>query len=246
MMKNFKITIEYDGTCYHGWQRQKNEQTIQQEIEKAVLTMTGKKISLTASGRTDAGVHALGQVANFHCDSQLSPQEFQNGINSLTKDDIVIISCDRVDENFHARFDAKSKTYHYQILNRTLPAAINRQYAWHIKKKLDLDAMRLALSHIIGTHDFKAFEGTGSPRPHTNRCIFKADILEQDNGLIVIQIEADGFLRFMVRNIVGTVADVGLGKITSSVFKKILLAKDRSMAGATAPSNGLFLMQVKY
>jgi len=246
MIKNFKITIEYDGTSYHGWQRQKNEQTIQQEIEKVLLTMTGKKTALIASGRTDAGVHALGQVANFHCDTELSPQNFQKGINSLTKDDIVIISCEIVDENFHARFDAKNKTYHYRIINRTLPVAINRQYAWFIKKKLNLDNMRLALSHIIGSHDFKAFEGTGSPRSHTTRCVVTADILQHGNELIVIEIEANGFLRFMVRNIVGTVAEVGLEKITSNDFKKILLSKDRSMAGATAPPQGLFLMQVKY
>lgn len=245
-MKNFKIIIEYDGTSYHGWQRQQNEHTIQGEIEKALLTMTGKKTVLTASGRTDAGVHALGQVANFTCDTGLSPQAFQNGLNSLTKDDIVIISCDLVDENFHSRFDAKSKTYNYQILNRNLPAAINRQYAWFVQKKLDLDAMRLAVRHIIGTHDFKAFEGSGSPRSHTTRCIIKADIVEQDNGLMIFEIEADGFLRFMVRNIVGTVVDVGLEKTTSNDFKKILLSKDRSRAGATAPPNGLFLMQVKY
>ena len=247
-MKNFKITIEYDGTSYHGWQRQKNERTIQEEIEKALLTMTGKKTVLTASGRTDAGVHALGQVANFTCDTDLSPQAFQNGLNSLTKDDIVIISCDIVDENFHSRFDAKSKTYHYKILNRNLPAAIDRQYAWFIRKRkrLDLDAMGRAISHIIGTHDFKAFEGSGSPRSHTTRCIIKADIVEQGNGLMIFEIEANGFLRFMVRNIVGTVVDVGLGKITSGDFKKILLSKDRSRAGATAPPQGLFLMNVKY
>ncbi len=246
MIKNFKITIEYDGTSYHGWQRQKNEHTVQEEIEKALLTMTGKKNVLTASGRTDAGVHALGQVANFHCDTDLSPQAFQNGINSLTKDDIVIISCDIVDEKFHSRFDAKSKIYHYRLLNLNLPVAINRQYVWFIKKKLNLDAMRLALNHIIGTHDFKAFEGTGSLRSHTTRRVFKAEILDQGEGLIIIEIEADGFLRFMVRNIVGTVADVGLEKITSNDFKKILLSKDRSLAGATAPPQGLFLMKVKY
>jgi len=245
-MKNFKIIIEYDGTSYHGWQRQKNECTIQEEIEKALLTMTGKKIVLAASGRTDAGVHALGQVANFTCDTDLSPQSFQNGLNSLTQDDIVIISCDIVDKNFHSRFDAKSKTYHYRLLNRDLPAAINRQYAWFIRKKLDLDAMGLSVRYIIGTHDFKAFEGTGSPRSHTTRRVFKAKILEKGNGLIVIEITADGFLRFMVRNIVGTLVDVGLGKITSDDFKTILLSKDRSMAGATAPPNGLFLMQVEY
>ena len=246
MIKNFKIIIEYDGTSYHGWQRQKNEHTVQEEIEKALLTMTGKKTVLTASGMTDAGVHALGQVANFHCDTDLSPQAFQNGVNSLTKDDIVIISCDIVDDNFHSRFDAKSKIYHYQLLNSNLPVAINRQYVWFIKKKLNLDAMRLALNHIVGTHDFKAFEGTGSLRSHTTRRVFKAEILEQSEGLIIIEIEADGFLRFMVRNIAGTVADVGLEKITSNDFKKILLSKDRSLAGATAPPQGLFLMQVKY
>ena len=246
MMKNFKITVEYDGASYHGWQRQKNDRTIQEEIEKALFTMTGKKIALTASGRTDAGVHALGQVANFNCDTDLSSQAFQNGLNSLTRDDIVIISCNIVDENFHSRFDAKSKTYNYRILNRDLPVAINRQYAWFIKKKLDLDAMQLSVRHIIGAHDFKAFEGTGSPRSHTTRRVFKAEIAEQGNGLIVIEIKADGFLRFMVRNIVGTLVDVGLGKITSDDFKEILLSKDRSIAGATAPPQGLFLMKVKY
>ncbi len=245
-MKNFKITVEYDGASYHGWQRQKNDRTIQEEIEKALFTMTGKKIALTASGRTDAGVHALGQVANFNCDTDLSSQAFQNGLNSLTRNDIVIISCDIVDENFHSRFDAKSKTYNYRILNRNLPVAINRQYAWFIKKKLDLDAMQLSVRHIIGAHDFKAFEGTGSPRSHTTRRVFKAEIAEQGNGLIVIEIKADGFLRFMVRNIIGTLVDVGLGKITSDDFKEILLSKDRSMAGATAPPQGLFLMKVKY
>ena len=246
MLKNFKIIIEYDGTSYHGWQRQQNEYTVQGEIEKALFTMTGKKIALTASGRTDAGVHALGQVANFNCDTDLSSQAFQNGLNSLTRDDIVIISCNIVDENFHSRFDAKSKTYNYRILNRDLPVAINRQYAWFIKKKLDLDAMQLSVRHIIGAHDFKAFEGAGSPRSHTTRRVFKAEIAEQGNGLIVIEIKADGFLRFMVRNIVGTLVDVGLGKITSDDFKEILLSKNRSMAGATAPPQGLFLMKVKY
>ncbi|MEA3344017.1 MAG: tRNA pseudouridine(38-40) synthase TruA [archaeon] len=246
MLKNFKIIIEYDGTSYHGWQRQKNEHTIQEEIEKTLLTMTGKKTVLTASGRTEAGVHALGQVANFTCDTSLSPQAFLNGLNSLTKDDIIIISCDIVDENFHSRFDAKSKTYNYRILNRNLPVAINRQYAWFIRKTLDLVSMRHAARHIIGTHDFKAFEGTGSPRSHTTRCVMKADIVEQENGFIVFEIEADGFLRFMVRNIVGTLVDVGLGKITTNDFKKILLSKNRSMAGATAPPHGLFLMKVKY
>jgi tRNA pseudouridine38-40 synthase len=246
MLKNFKIIIEYDGTSYHGWQRQQNGHTIQEEIENALFIMTGEKTVLTASGRTDAGVHALGQVANFTFDTNLSAMDFQSGLNSLTRNDIVILSCDIVDENFHSRFSAKSKTYNYRILNRYLPAAINRQYAWHIRKTLDLVSMRRAAGHIIGSHDFKAFEGTGSPRSHTTRRVIKADIITQENGLIIFEIEADGFLRFMVRNIVGTLVDAGLGKMTSDDFKKILLSKDRSIAGATAPPNGLFLMGVKY
>jgi len=246
MIKNFKITIEYDGSAYHGWQSQATGLTIQDEIEKALMTMTGKRVVLTGSGRTDAGVHAFGQAANFHCDTALDPEVIQRGLNGLMPEDIVITACKQVPDKFHARYDVKSKTYHYRILNRTLPASIFRQYAWHIRKKLDLDAMRSALSHIIGTHDFKAFEGSGSPRANTIRCVMHADLVELEDGYMVFEIEGDGFLRFMVRNIVGTLVDVGLGKITSDDFNRILASKDRKLAGATAPAHGLFLMRVKY
>ena len=246
MLKNFKLIIEYDGSSYHGWQKQKNDRTIQGEIEKALTTMTGKKIVLTGSGRTDAGVHAYGQAANFICDTELSCKVFQKGLNSLLPKDIVIKECCQADEKFHARYDAKSKTYNYRILNRPIPAAICRQYAWFIPKRLDLDAMRCAIRHIIGRHDFKAFEGAGSPRSNTTRCIIKAELAKKDRGYLVFEIEADGFLRFMVRNIVGTLVDVGLCKITPDDFKQILLSRDREQAGATAPPHGLFLMNVKY
>ena len=246
MLKNFKITIEYDGSAYHGWQRQANDQTIQGEIEKALMTMTGKKVTLTGSGRTDAGVHAFSQAANFHCDTEMGSEAFQKGLNSFLPGDIVITACKQVPENFHARYDVKSKTYHYRILNRPLPAAIYRQHAWHIRKKLDLSAMRSALYHTIGTHDFKAFEGAGSPRANTIRCIINADLIEMDNGYLAFEIEGEGFLRFMVRNIVGTLVDVGLGKITPADFNRILASKDRNLASATAPAHGLFLMHVKY
>ncbi|QTA90274.1 tRNA pseudouridine(38-40) synthase TruA [Desulfonema magnum] len=245
-MTNFKLTIEYDGTAYHGWQRQKNDRTVQEEIEKALMTMTGKKVTLTGSGRTDAGVHALGQVANFHCNTKLTPDVFQKGLNSLTDRDIVIRECTQADETFHARYDAKSKTYNYKILNRLIPAAVSRQYVWFIRKKLNISAMRSAILHIIGTHDFKAFEGAGSPRSHTTRCILNANLVEQDDGYLLFEIEANGFLKFMVRNIVGTLADVGHDKITPDDFKDILLSKDRDQAGPTAPPQGLFLMNVRY
>ena len=245
-MSNFKITIEYDGSAYHGWQRQASDRTVQGEIEDALKTMTGNIVSVTGSGRADAGVHALNQAANFRCATSLTPETFLKGLNSLLPEDIVISSCKIVPEKFHARYDVKSKVYHYRILNRTLPAAISRQYAWHIRKKLNLSAMQEALRCIIGSHDFKAFEGSGSPRASTVRCIINADLVKAENDYLVLKIEGDGFLKFMVRNIVGTLVDVGFDKITPHDFKQILISKDRNLAGITAPANGLFLMEVKY
>jgi tRNA pseudouridine38-40 synthase len=246
MTKNFKIAIEYDGSRYHGWQRQKNDPTIQEEIEKAVLAITGQKVSLTGSGRTDAGVHAYGQVANFKCETNLAAQDLLGGLNSLTADDIVIHSCEEVAAAFHARYDVKRKTYVYKFLNRPGPAAIGRHYAWHLRKELDLESMRAASTHLIGSHDFRAFEGAGSPRSHTTRHVFKASLIDDGNGYIAFEIEADGFLRFMVRNIVGTLVKVGLGKISPDEFNRILKSRDRNQAGATAPAHGLFLLKVTY
>ena len=148
MMKNFKLVIEYDGTAYCGWQRQKNDPTIQEAIETAISKMTHQKITLTGSGRTDAGVHAYGQVANFSCDTRLTADVFQKGLNGLLPDDIVVRACEPASETFHARYDAKSKTYHYRILNQPIPAALYRQYAWHIRKTLDMKSMQTALTGI--------------------------------------------------------------------------------------------------
>lgn len=246
MTKNFKLIIEYDGSRYHGWQRQKNDRSIQEEIEKALQKMTTNRVTVIGSGRTDAGVHAEGQVASFKCDTRLEPEALLNGLNSLLAEDTVIKVCEQVSSSFHARFDAKSKIYHYKILNRPTPAAIGRQYSWLIRKSLNQDAMRAAISHIIGRHDFKAFEGTGSPRQHTIRQVYSAELIEQQSGLLVFHIEADGFLRYMVRNIVGTLVDVGMQKLTSDDFKSILDSKDRSQASATAPAHGLTLVKVIY
>lgn len=246
MLRNFKLVIEYDGGAYHGWQRQKSDRTVQGEIEKAIATMTGTHVSLTGSGRTDAGVHAYGQTANFICDTALGPDIFRKGLTSLLDDDIAIISCEEVDLRFHARRDVRSKTYCYHILNRPIPTAIGRQYAWHIRKPLDIDAMRSSLEHITGTHDFKALEGTGSPRAHTVRTVFDCDLKIAEHDELVFEISANGFLRFMVRNIVGTLAEIGLGKRPPGDFKRILDSRDRSRAGITAPPQGLFLMWVEY
>ncbi len=246
MFKNFKITIEYDGTRYHGWQRQKDDATIQEEIEKTLLVLSRQTVTVTGSGRTDAGVHAFGQTANFRCDTDLTPEIIQRGLNSLLPDDIVIRKCREVADTFHARFDARSKIYHYRVYNHPIPPAIDRQYTWSIRKQLDFAAMRSAAGHLVGRHDFKAFEGAGSPRAHTTRHVMAAELIETDGPLITFRIRADGFLRFMVRNIVGTLVDVGIGKTSTEAFLQILESRDRSRAGATAPAHGLFLMEVRY
>ncbi len=245
-MKNFKLTIEYDGTGYHGWQIQNNDISIQETIETALSTMTKEKIRLHASGRTDAGVHALGQVANFKTESKITADAFFAGLNSLLPDDIVITACEAVEDDFHSRFSAKIKTYQYRIFNHRVPIAVGRQYAWHIRKKLDVTAMQQAVAHIIGTHDFKSFEGTGSPRAHTIRTVITAEVAEKNNGYLIFEITANGFLRYMVRNLMGTLVNVGLAKTSPEEFKHILEAKNRDLAGATAPPQGLFLVQVSY
>jgi tRNA pseudouridine38-40 synthase len=246
MIKNFKLIIEYDGTNYSGWQRQKYDRTIQGEIEIALMKMTHQNITVIGSGRTDAGVHALGQTANFKCDTRLTSEVFQKGLNSLLSRDIVIKCCEPADIQFHARFDAKSKVYRYQILNHHLPTAIARQYVWQICRSLDIPAMVQASRYFLGTHDFKAFEGSGSPRAHTVRNITMAQLSMDHSGKITFEIEANGFLRFMVRNIVGTLIDVGLGKLSVEDIPEIFHSRDRSRASATAPAQGLFLVSVTY
>ena len=208
--------------------------------------MTSCKVSLIGSGRTDAGVHATGQVANFKCDTRLEPEAFFRGLNSLLPEDIIIKDCQSVSMAFHARYDVRSKVYHYKILNRAVPAAVGRQYSWFQRKALDRQKMRAAAAHIIGRHDFKAFEGAGSPRQNTTREVFAAQLIENEGDILIFQIEADGFLRYMVRNLVGTLVDVGSGKITPADFKDILDSRDRSQAGATAPARGLTLIKVNY
>jgi tRNA pseudouridine38-40 synthase len=245
--RNFKLVIEYDGAAYHGWQRQKNMPTVQGAIEAALHTMTRQSVALIGAGRTDAGVHALNQVANFLVDTRHAPQVFKKGLNSLLAGDIVIKDCREVDEAFHARYDARSKVYDYRILNRSIPAAIFRQYAWHIKKDLNLDAMQAAIPSFKGQHDFSAFQASGSPRSHAVRTVMDATLTTKNaEGYFVFTIEANGFLRGMVRNIVGTLVDVGLGKTMPEEFQRILISKDRGQAGATAPAHGLFLREVKY
>lgn len=245
-MKTFRITIEYDGTGFHGWQRQKNRRTVQGDIETAIGTMTGEAVSLIGSGRTDAGVHALGQVAHFKCATRLDAETLHKGLNSLLRNDVAILECREAPETFHARYDVADKTYEYRILNRRWPSALHHRYTWFISRPLDADAMNAGSEKLKGCHDFSAFEGAGSPRSHSRRTVFQIGFSPLDHGLLSFRIQADGFLRYMVRNIVGTLVEVGLGKRSPSDLAVILESGDRSRAGATAPPQGLFLVRVRY
>jgi len=250
METNFKIVVEYNGRKFSGWQIQKDRITVQSELEKALSTILNQNIKITGSGRTDAGVHAYGQVANFHAKTNLSADQIKNGVNSIIKDPIVIKNCDLVHNSFHARYDAISKEYHYHILNRPTPCAIQKNYVWHIKKKLDLNCMQKCCQIIKGEHDFKSFMGSGSPKHSTIRKIYSADFAIDSKNVnketIIFKISGNGFLKFMVRNIVGSIIQAGLLKIDAQGFKNILKAKNRNVAGPTAPAQGLFLMKVQY
>ncbi len=245
-MRNLKIIIEYDGSAYHGWQRQPGSITVQQVLEEKIGIITQERISVIGSGRTDAGVHACSQAANFKTGSKIGEKNLLRGINSLLPGDIVIKELMEVDEGFHARYGVKSKVYLYQIFNNLYPSALYRNYSWFIEYPLDIDLIRTAALQLIGTHDFSSFCAANSDATDYIRKVIAVTVRLEECGMIKFFIEADGFLRHMVRNIVGTLVDVGRGKLSPSGFLDIMVARDRNMAGVTAPPQGLFLEDVKY
>jgi len=245
-VRNIKLTIEYDGTAFHGWQIQPGLETIQGVIRERIAQITQGEANLIGAGRTDAGVHALGQVANFQTASTIDLTALQRGLNSLLAPDIVITGIEEAEEDFHARFRARSKTYEYHILNRSYPSALLRAYAWFIPHQLDLAAMEGCGRLLIGSHDFSSFRASGDESRHSIREVIRLEIERREDDLIVIVIEANAFLREMVRSIVGTLVDVGRGKTSLEEFKEIFEARDRRKAGMTAPAQGLFLVEVKY
>ncbi len=246
MITNYKIIIEYDGTNFFGWQRQNDKTTIQGEIEKTLTRILNQDIKIHGSGRTDAGVHAFGQVAHFQADTKISPSRLKKGINGLIKKPIVIKDCSIMDSSFHARYSVVSKEYHYFILNQFDPSAIHRLYKWHIRSALDIDAMNRCCETITGVFDFKSFENSGSPRSSTIREVFYSIFEKMSDNTLVFKISANGFLKYMVRNIVGTIVLVGLNKISHDDFITIFEGRDRTKAGTTAPAHGLFLKEVNY
>jgi tRNA pseudouridine38-40 synthase len=245
-MRNLKMVVEYDGAGYHGWQRQRDLTTVQQVLEENVCRITGEMPVIFGSGRTDAGVHALQQTAHFKTTSCISAANLLAAMNSLLPDDIVVKELQEVPESFHARFDAKSKLYKYQIFNAPTRSALYRQYAWYIRTPLDLIEMEKGLSVLKGRHDFTAFCGKKEDDYNCIRTITDVRLEKNTSGIISIYLEADGFLRYMVRSVVGTLVEVGRGKRTPEELLTVLQAKERKSAGVTAPPQGLFLLEVKY
>jgi len=245
-MRNFKMTVEYDGSAYCGWQRQENGKSIQQLLEEAIKLITGQKVSVIGSGRTDAGVHALNQVGSFKCSSKLPVNKIFLGMNSVLPPDIVVKELEEVADDFHALRDVKSKVYVYKICNQRLRPALGRNYFWHIRYPLDIGKMKKAAKYLIGTHDFSCFCATGTDVKNRVRTIVYVEIKTGDEGIIEIKVESHGFLKYMVRNIIGTLVEVGRGKREPEEMKTIIESRNRNIAGVTAPACGLFLMEVKY
>ena len=245
-MRNIKLVIEYDGKEFNGWQKQPNKLNIQGSIEEAIKQITGEEIELSASGRTDAGVHAFGQVANFKTESNLPIEKFPVAINTKIKRSIRIISAEEVDERFHSRLNCKKKTYRYVINNSEFASAIYRNLETHIPQKLNIKKMKEAIKYFEGEHDFKAFKASGTSSKSSVRTIYKAEIIEMPNNRIYIELTGNGFLYNMVRIIAGTLVDVGLEKIKPEEIPSIIEKGKRDLAGKTLPPNGLFLLKVEY
>lgn len=253
-MRNIKLTIEYDGANYSGWQRQNSRRspvtghrskTIQETIEKTLQKILQEKIRLIGSGRTDAGVHAEGQTANFKTKSDIPLDRLQRALNGLLPDDIVITKTEKVRLGFHSRFDAKSKVYGYTILNRAYPSAILRSKVYFYRFPLNIELMQNEAKVLLGKHNFKSFQSSGSREANPVRSIKKLKITKE-RDFIRIGIEANGFLYNMARNIAGTLIEIGRGRFKKGALKMILQACDRRRAGPTAPACGLCLLKVKY
>jgi len=246
-MRTIKLTIEYDGTNYCGWQIQPAGKSVQGSLLKAVRKMTGEENHLIGASRTDSGVHATGQVAHFRTSTMIPPVGFMRGINSSIEKDISVIAAEEADPDFHAQKDAKSKLYRYLILSSEAPSALRANRCWHMREKLDVESIRKASKCLIGKHDFKSFQAAGSSARDAVRIIddIAVSAIDKDN-IIAIEIEGSGFVYHMVRNIVGTLVLIGKGRLKSDEMQKILTARERKRAGATAPARGLYLVSVSY
>jgi tRNA pseudouridine38-40 synthase len=248
-MTTFRLTLAYDGTEFAGWQRQPDKRTIQGELESALERITGQRPKCIASGRTDAGVHALGQVVSFSSATRLVPAVLTKALNAELPEDMLVFEVAQAPEGFHALRDATRKRYRYVIEDGRQRDLFERKYLWHIYHRLNVEAMKEAAAPLVGTHDFASYETSGSPRLTTVRTVLDLFVERRHAALtdrIIIEVEADGFLYNMVRNIVGTLVAVGKGKEPPIWPAQVLQYRDRTKAGMTAPAQGLFLVGVDY
>lgn len=244
-MRNIKLTIEYDGKEYKGWQKQPKHLNIQGEIENAIKTITGEEVELIGSGRTDAGVHAFGQVANFKIESDFPIDKIATAINSQLKKSIKVLKAEEVPLEFHSRYHCHQKTYAYIIDNSEQGTAIYRNTTHHISKPLNIENMQKAANYLVGEHDFSSFKSSGTSSKSSVRTIYQAQVLKEQTR-VVIMLTGNGFLYNMVRIIAGTLVEFGMGDRLPEEMKDIIEAKDRQKAGKTLPAQGLFLMNVNY
>lgn len=245
-MRNFKVTLQYEGTRYQGWQKQEStDNTIQGKLEALLSRMAGSKVEIQGSGRTDAGVHAAGQVANFHLDTDQSPSQIMDYMNFYLPEDIAVISIEEVPERFHSRLNAKGKTYLYRVINSPVPHVFDRKYAWTVEEKLDVDAMRKAAAFLEGTHDYKAFTSLRKSKKSTVRTVERI-LIEEVEDEIRFTFNGDGFLYHMVRIMMGTLIEVGLHKKKPEEITGIFEKGLRENAGELVPAKGLTLLEVRY
>jgi len=244
-MPRIRLILQYHGARYHGWQVQPGQPTIQGTLQNALAKIAAAPVSLVASGRTDSGVHALAQVAHFDSDRVLPTETWPRALNANLPDDIVVLAADQVDDQFHARYLAVGKHYRYRILNRPIRCPFRRDRSWHIPQALNVAAMAEAANHLTGDHDYTSFRASGCGADTPNRTVHRIDVL-RDGDEVVFEVTGRGFLKQMVRNLVGTVVEVGHGREQSGWAAQVLAARDRCAAGPTAPAHGLTLVSVDY
>lgn len=248
-MPTFKLTLAYDGTDFTGWQRQPGKRTLQGELEAAMKRLTLQEVKCVGSGRTDSGVHALGQVVSFDCDTRLHGPALTKGLNAELPEDMLVFEVVPAPPGFHAIRDAIRKRYRYVIQDGRLPDLFDRKYVWHVYRRLDTEAMQQAALSLLGTHDFYSYQTTGSSRLETTRTVFDLTVERRQAELtdrVIIEVEADGFLYNMVRNFAGTLVEVGKGNQPVAWPGEVIAHRDRRAAGMTAPAQGLYLVHVEY